>query len=111
MVLIKNLKSCHPAVPCSAVTCPEAHQDVVNSARDATQSLGHQVMRRGKNGVFLTACPVHSLLTRPYFHWEEVGRPTLQRALSTWLQHREVRQGLGAKTPLVAAIETCVKHD
>ncbi|XP_005111140.1 pectin acetylesterase 5 [Aplysia californica] len=94
-------------VPCFAVTCPEAHLDEVYKARDAVQSMAQQIMTSRKNGVFLTVCPAHTILIRPYFYKKEVGNPTIQKSLSSWLQHSEVQTHVDVNLPLEAAVEMC----
>uniref|UniRef100_A0A2C9LBW4 Pectin acetylesterase n=1 Tax=Biomphalaria glabrata TaxID=6526 RepID=A0A2C9LBW4_BIOGL len=95
-------------ISCFASACPSVHRDVVYNARDSILTFAHNITRYKKNGVYLTWCPVHTILNQLRFSSAELGDSTVQQSLSSWLQH-DLSQITGDKNflSLEAALEVC----
>ncbi|KAH9525098.1 Pectin acetylesterase 5 [Bulinus truncatus] len=95
-------------IPCLAIACPSMHKKAVYNARDLILNFARNITRYKKNGVYLTWCPLHTIINKPKFSSKELGDPTLLQSLSSWLQHDQV-QILGDRNiqDLETAIDIC----
>ena len=93
---------------CSASTCPDDNLPTVYAYRDAVRALAREISGSSKkHGVFLTACPVHKMVVKPFLSMSVFGSPTMQTTLTAWLQHDETMSGSDVLLDIRPAVEQC----
>ncbi|CAL1544716.1 unnamed protein product, partial [Lymnaea stagnalis] len=95
-------------IPCLATDCPHKNLNTVYAARDRIRELARNITASKKNGVFLTWCPLHTILIRPWFFASELGNPSVLSSLISWLQH-DLSDSAGYRDviDLRSAVEEC----
>uniref|UniRef100_A0A0B6Z3E9 Uncharacterized protein n=1 Tax=Arion vulgaris TaxID=1028688 RepID=A0A0B6Z3E9_9EUPU len=91
-------------VPCFS-TCLDCNTDALYTMRDAIRHLASQIVKSRKNKVFLTWCPLHIIITKPWI-FELIGHPTLQISLASWLQEDMTQNNVD----IVLSLESAHKH-
>ncbi|BFZ25154.1 hypothetical protein BsWGS_28193 [Bradybaena similaris] len=94
-------------ISCNAFACPSDHIRYVHNLKDAVLGLAKKITRSRKNGVFLTMCPLHVLLVKQCFSDPDLGNPTLQSSVASWLQHDTEQAHVKSLPDLETAIEVC----
>ncbi|CAG5121806.1 unnamed protein product, partial [Candidula unifasciata] len=94
-------------IACLAVSCPSEHVRDVHNLKDVVLGLAQNITRSKKNGLFLTVCPFHVLLVKPWFSEPVVGTPTLQSSVAAWLQHDKQQSLVKSLPDLESALEVC----
>ncbi|XP_071112886.1 uncharacterized protein [Haliotis cracherodii] len=69
--------------------CPPRNMQVLDRVKQAILQHSQDLLASGKNGVFLTSCPAHTLLANPRFNSMKAGQLTSQDAISMWLKHNK----------------------
>ncbi|KAK3763321.1 hypothetical protein RRG08_021144 [Elysia crispata] len=95
-------------ISCSASNCPNANIPTVYANRDAVRNLAREISGSSKkHGVFLTACPVHRMMIKPWLSWTVFGSPTMQVTLTAWLRHDETMSSTDVALDIQPAVEQC----
>lgn len=93
-------------IVCDADSCPEKYLQTIYATRDAIHHLAGSITKSKKNGAFLTVCPRHTIVIRPWFFDLEIGGLSLLKSIAMWLQHHEATISYEV-VDLQSALEQC----
>lgn len=94
-------------IPCSLAVCPNDGLSEVDLTIDKLLQAREKILRSKKNGVFLTSCPVHTILMSEKFTLVTSGMCSVQQALGAWLNHQGNSRNLTELLTTEEALKKC----
>ncbi|XP_041354310.1 pectin acetylesterase 5-like [Gigantopelta aegis] len=88
-------------------SCTNGDLSVVDGMREAILAEGREIVASGKHGVFLTSCPVHTMLTVRTFTYIKAQELNPQKALALWIRDKTAGYNVTQVLPLKHSWNLC----